>query len=142
MLVAEDAVDLLDRDQEQLPPERPRADLEQIGTVDTGAEAKPLDDADPSRRRVDLEALAAAEPEVAVERLLGRMRIDRPPIARRGDPARRRALAGVQPLRELRHPQRLCTELAFESHELVLLLGELGRQRQQRLVAGQIGKGL
>ena len=51
-------LDRLHRDQDELAAEAASADLEQIGLVDAREEAEPLDEADGTVRRDDLEPLA------------------------------------------------------------------------------------
>ena len=63
----EDVFDLIARDQQQSASEQACPYLEQIWLIDAGTKAKPLDQTDPPRGRVDPKALAATQGVTALQ---------------------------------------------------------------------------
>jgi hypothetical protein len=78
LLVSGDVRNVLDRDEQQLGAKMASLNLQQIRAIDARAEAEPYDDPDHARWRFDEEALAAAEPVVAIEGCVRGTESDRP----------------------------------------------------------------
>ena len=76
LLAGGDALDLRDREEQEPTPEQAGPNLEQVGLIDAREEPQALDDADPARRRSNLEALTTAKPVLSLKRPGGVTRID------------------------------------------------------------------